>query len=224
MTPCETTKYKGCSIKVYQDEDPGNPRDDDNLGTMLCKHRDYILGDRKRGEPEPTADEIVAVTKRDDVLWLPLYLLDHSGLAIRSGTPSDSWTSSRNRYHEDSAGWDVSTVGIIYVDFAKLREEYSTKRITPAIKKKAYHVLECEVTTYHSYLAGEVCGFISEDPDGNTLDSCWGFYPEDNNRGKERYHYMMEEARASIDSYVKKQTEIKETQDRNTEQILLMLG
>jgi len=41
-------------IKVEHDANPQNPREDDNLGTMLCWHRRYILGDEnqwKRGEP-----------------------------------------------------------------------------------------------------------------------------------------------------------------------------
>ena len=50
MKPIEIVEYKGYQIKIYQDEFSELPGDRDNLGTMLCKHRDYRLGDVKESE------------------------------------------------------------------------------------------------------------------------------------------------------------------------------
>jgi len=48
--PIETYKHKGYTINVYLDEYGGNdPRDWDNLGTMVCWHSRYILGDEQPG-------------------------------------------------------------------------------------------------------------------------------------------------------------------------------
>ena len=39
------TEYKGLTIDVHQDPEPESPRDWCNLGTMVCDHRRYKLGD-----------------------------------------------------------------------------------------------------------------------------------------------------------------------------------
>lgn len=41
----ETLEYRGFDINIYQDEMAESPRDWDNIGKMVCKHRDYYLGD-----------------------------------------------------------------------------------------------------------------------------------------------------------------------------------
>ena len=41
---------------------------------------------------------------------------------------------------------------------------------------EAKKILEGEVETYNQYLTGDVYGFILEKPDGEHIDSCWGFY------------------------------------------------
>ena len=56
--PVDTIEYRGFDINIYQDIDAENPREWDNIGKMLCKHRDYCLGDavgHKRGN-NPGAD------------------------------------------------------------------------------------------------------------------------------------------------------------------------
>jgi hypothetical protein len=197
----DTIQYKGCTIEMHSDEDAESPREWDNLGTMLCRHRDYILGDRKRGEPEPDVETIIALTKRPDVLWLPLYLYDHSGITMRAGAPTthdSDWMRSSRRFIGDDAGWDTSTVGIIYVTYARLRQEYG--RLTAKRKWQAYAVLDGEVRTYDSYLRGEVVGFVAKGPEGDAMDSCWGFYPE-HQRGRRDYDHMLTEAETAIDAY-----------------------
>ena len=39
-------EYKGCTITISPDEFAESPRYDDNLGTMICCHGRYDLGDR----------------------------------------------------------------------------------------------------------------------------------------------------------------------------------
>lgn len=65
--PVETIEYRGFDINIYQDDMAESPREWDNIGRMLCKHRDYGLGDpievtgkgRDRRERYPKdADEI----------------------------------------------------------------------------------------------------------------------------------------------------------------------
>ena len=43
----ETINIDDITIKIELDTEPINPREWDNLGTMYCFHRNYILGDKK---------------------------------------------------------------------------------------------------------------------------------------------------------------------------------
>ena len=47
----EDISYKGYIIKIFQDEMAENPREWDNLGTMVCFHPDYNLGDIQERDP-----------------------------------------------------------------------------------------------------------------------------------------------------------------------------
>jgi len=46
--------YKGCKIKLMQDTDARSPREDCNVGTMVCWHRLYNLGDEQPNEDMET--------------------------------------------------------------------------------------------------------------------------------------------------------------------------
>lgn len=178
VEPADTREYKGYKILIYQDDNPGNPRDWDNLGKMVCFHRNYKLGDKH----DLSVDDLKETVKRKDVIALPLYLLDHSGLWMRTV-----------RFLEDPQGWDTSAVGYIFVDFATIRKEYSVKRISRKLRRKVEDVLEQEVQTYSQYLSGEVYGYSARNARGEVVDSCWGFY------GDEGEKDMVQEAQTAID-------------------------
>lgn len=146
-------------IKIYQDTDPQNPRTEwDNMGEMFCFHRRYNLGDKH----DKSIEEVRELSERKDVISLPLFLYDHSGI-----------TMSTTAF---SCPWDSGQVGVILVTYEKLRKEYSTKKITKAIKEKALGVLQREVKTYDDFLTGNVWGYVVETKEGEHLESCWGFF------------------------------------------------
>ena len=151
--------YKDFDIEIYQDTDPMSPRDWDNLGTMYCFHKRYRLGDRHGY----CIQELNDLVKRKDVVSLPLYLYDHSGITM-STCPF-------------SCPWDSGQVGYIYVRYEKLRESFGTKRITKKVIKNALECLESEVSVYNDYLIGNVYGYIVKRNGGN-VDSCWGYIGE----------------------------------------------
>jgi hypothetical protein len=204
MNEIETVEYKGYQIKICQDEDPENPRDWENLGTMLCKHRRYDLGDKKESE-EMSSEEIKEYVKRDDVIAIPLYLLDHSGLWMRTG-----------RFACDAQGWDTSHVGYITVTREKALKEYSKKKMTRKFRAKIEGYLENEVKTYSDYLEGNVVGYVIE-KDGEEFDSCWGFYPDKPAfQGGHQFEYMLSECRSHIDRYVEEDKRIETIQENVT--------
>jgi hypothetical protein len=157
----DTLKYKELTIEIEQDTDAESPREWDNVGTMVCFHRDYTLGDK---HSYSSGDELIEFleTEKPPVV-LPLFLLDHSGLAMRTG-----------RFAEDSAGWDTSNVGVIYVTNEKIKKEFG--KVTKETIETARRCLEGEVKTYSQYLEGDVYGYTINDQNGEHLDSCWGFF------------------------------------------------
>jgi hypothetical protein len=157
----DTIKYRGYTIHIEQDIDPLNPRTDyDNLGTMVCFHPRYNLGDKDHAgfkEPEDLLEYLKRERKNLAVV-LPLYLLDHSGLWMKTG-----------RFACDSAGWDTSNVGVIFITKEQARKEYGWKLITKERKEKLAKYLEGEVELYSSYLEGAVYGFYGYEHDKSGL-------------------------------------------------------
>jgi len=157
MSIVRTIEYKGHHIDIYQDPDPENPRDWENVGTMICQHRRYKLGDLTRMSFE-SAKEVYG---KDNMLYLPLYLYDHSGI-----------TMSTKPF---SCPWDSGKVGYIFVTEEKVREQWNCKHITEKIRKAVYTTLEAEVKLYDYYLTGHVYGYLIR----GTGDGCWSFYGTD---------------------------------------------
>ena len=173
----------GNVLKIYTDDDPMNPRKEwDNLGTMLCWHSRYDLGDKNKREnpykPEDygSMEELAnAIIKGEDVaVILPLYLYDHSGITMSTGP--------------FSCPWDSGQVGFIFVSKEKLRKEYSKKHLTKKFLKKIEEYLTTEVNVYDQYLTGDVYGFRVVKPtkcdecgheDEDEIDACWGFFGDD---------------------------------------------
>ena len=165
-------------VKVKQDKDPIDPREDDNLGTMVCFHNRYSLGDTRREKHNYMPDDYTswdelkrAIIKNEKVgVILPLYLYDHSGITMNTTG--------------FSCPWDSGQVGFIFVSKKKMLEEYGGKIVTKQLKEKVEKYLVGEVETYDKYLTGEVYGFEvwklkKNGKKKKMIDSCWGFYDED---------------------------------------------
>lgn len=203
-------KSKNAVLKIYYDEDCRSPRERDNLGTIICWHRKYNLGDEHNYDSPDDfwyslAEEIVGDTDkveqmtleqrekvvRENTIILPLYLYDH-------GIRSMSTSSFVGRAHH--AEWDSGQVGWIYVTKEKVREEYGVKRITKKVCNRVIAVLKAEVKKYSQWLEGDVYGYILEDTEGNNIDSRWGFFGtnwKENGMANQipaEYHFLLEEA------------------------------
>ena len=151
MEIIEQIEYRGFYINVHPDDYPLDPRRDwDNLGTMVCFARNYNLGD-KHDFSDP--DEFQEWAKTADIISMPIYLLDHSGLKMNTygfGCP-----------------WDSGQVGWIYVEKAKARKKYGWKRLSRQRIEKIKGYLENEVKIYDQYLSGEVYGYTIEPKKAN---------------------------------------------------------
>lgn len=164
-------------IRTFYDESPESPRNWDNLGTMVCFHRNYDLGDKHdyTFNDYDSWDEMEKdIIKRENVgVILPLYLYDHSGVTMNT-------TGFECR-------WDSGQVGFIFISKEKIREEYKIKRITKEWVEKITEYLKSEVETYDQFLRGDVFGYrmykVSICSLGHEheeeIDSCWEFYSEE---------------------------------------------
>ena len=182
------TKY---NISIEQDPDPQNPRTEwDNLGTMVCFHKRYDLGDEHDYKEDDYYgwDELEeAITKEEDpAVILPIYMLDHSGITVST--------------QPFSCPWDSGQVGFIFISKEKVLKEYSLggDTIPDETLETVEKCLRGEVETYDQYLTGDVWGYIIEDEDGEHVDSCWGFY------GRE---YCEKEAQDIRDGMIKQEKE-----------------
>lgn len=175
------------------DSDPINPREEyDQVGTMVCWHRNYKLGDEQPTKSGSEWLESLAVDcdaklearldrlvdkydksphnvnygsqawrahwdefdqEKGKLIWavlekhyviLPLYLYDHSGITMSTGS--------------FSCPWDSGQVGWIYCSREKALHEWGGKVFTKKVREKAEAYLKSEVNTYDQYLTGEVYG------------------------------------------------------------------
>ena len=116
---------------------------------------------------------------------LPLYLYDHSALAMST----DSFIG--RAVH---AEWDSGQVGWIYVSKADIRAEYQVDRITPSVRAQAENRLKDEVRIYDAYLRGECYGYELY-KNGELTDSCWGFIGSFDEATKDIAEYLPDECK-----------------------------
>jgi len=177
MNTVHTEQYRDCTIKIAYDDDCASPRDNENLGTMICWHRRGQYGDIK------TPCEPSDFDPSDYEVCLPIYAYEHGGIALsvsRSGQFADMWDSGQ--------------LGFIYARRETILKNYDSKRITKTIRENVVNILASEVDAYSRWLGGACYGYIVNDADGDTLDSCWGFICDYDG-------YVLEEAKLSVDDY-----------------------
>ena len=154
-TIVEAIEKDGYTLTIYVDETPDSPRNWDNIGKLYIPlpPRGYTLSDK-----DANAEECKAAPVK-----LPVCILDHSGLAISTGSFGDPWDS-----------WQA---GYIYVTAETLKAEYLDHGYT--MEKAIEAARECiqgEIETFDDYLRGNVYGYEITDESGVLLDSCWGYY------------------------------------------------
>ena len=159
------TEYKGYQIKVIQDECPISPREDDNLGTMLCFHKRSSFGSKL--EVELSRDlkkndfaswnevEKHIISKFDVAIILPIYMYEHGSVALSTIPFNDRWDSGQ--------------VGYIFISKEKVKKEYSCKRISKQLKERISGYLKSEIETYNLYLNGDIFFYRIEDKEGKEI-------------------------------------------------------
>jgi hypothetical protein len=184
--PVLEEKYKGYIVKVLIDDFGGDsPRDWDNLGHMVCFHRRDNYGDK---HDFSTPADLYEFFKEHRVVRLPIYMYDHSGVALSTG-----------RSYPFNDPWDAGQLGYIYATYEEIRKDYGVKHVTQSITLKVEKVLKSEVETYSRYLNGEVYGWMVStlaEPD-EQLDSVWGYFDDTDfvlQEGKDHVDWLIKDA------------------------------
>jgi hypothetical protein len=189
-------------IEVKQDMSPESPRSWDNLGTMVCFHNRYSLGDKHNYNSNDYSgwdEQLKVISKNEDVcVILPIFMYEHSGVCINT--------------KPYSCPWDSGQIGHIFVSKEKVRKEYNVKRISKKLKECITKYLEGEVKTYSDYLEGNVYSYeinkITICNEGcehkHFMDSCSGFIGDED--------YCLEEAERVVQHYINSEKLVLEEQ------------
>lgn len=180
--PIQTIEGKrGLVAKIYYDENPGSPREWDNLGTIATWHPRRILGDV---QPNESPDEYLASLPKGAIV-LPVYMYEHSGIILQT--------------YPFSCPWDGGQLGYIWASEEKILKDWGWKVMTKERREKIEKVLEDEIETYSQFLSGAVYGYAIERKTGcdyccheeeEVVDSRWGLF------GRE---WVEKEARGQLD-------------------------
>lgn len=204
MEAIKVIEKEGYKAEIFTYDDIQNPREwCDHLGTMVCFHKRYKLGDYTDLKSDNFNfrngwDDLESYLRKEKnaAVILPLYLYDHSGITMNTTG--------------FSCPWDSGQVGFIYASRETVKKEYGLKRnILPKTIQKVKGILEAEVKGYDQYLTGDVYGIKifkdmedsdSHDPSQYTwqeIDSCWGFFG---------MNFAEEQANEMLDSAIKNNT------------------
>jgi hypothetical protein len=159
-------------LRVYYDESPSDPREDENLTKMVCFHPRHTLGDDhdfKVDDFDGWAEmEKYLTGVEKPIVIKSLYLFDHGGVTIGTRPFGDRWDSGQ--------------VGFVYIRKEDVRNEFSIKRCGQNMVERCNVILNGELEVYDKYLQGLVYGYrVFKVTDGieEELEACWGFYDED---------------------------------------------
>lgn len=178
MTPIKTINLKGgYRVEIHIDESPESPRDWDNLGIIYSNSRTYDFD----GHGIKELIEDVGGNRYDNVIpwekiakkyyYLKVWAYDHSGITVRTGE-SNPWG---NGY----TSWDSYLFGVIVCDKKKAMKEYGYKRPCKPLQKRVEQVLDGEIKNLDTFCRGEIYGYRTYNKDNEEIDSCWGFYDEE---------------------------------------------
>lgn len=163
MDPIHTRTTKGFTANVVYDETgmPSPRRTCDNLGTFFGFHNRYMSPD---AAPSSDPQEARAIAERGDNICIPVWMYDHSGTCYKA--------ADTNPFH---CPWDSGCFGFIYVTRADARKALGKSRLMASDVETVKDILRSEVDVYSAWANGEVYGWEVLDPQGEQVDSCWGY-------------------------------------------------
>lgn len=157
----------GLTIELHTDNDCESPRNYDDDCVITYASERHILGDVSLTHSASSLEDafLIHLTEKDiklkDVIWLPVYFLNHSGIKLSTTSFRDLWDSYKSGY--------------IYMTKKKAYKRWSWDRMSVNRYEQVYDVLRFEVDIYSKWLNGERYGFIIKDEAGEKLETSWNY-------------------------------------------------
>lgn len=170
--------YKGHKIGLFYDQDPESPREWDNLGTIYSNHKRYSPDNKSIEELMEMSGQSRYAQKIDfkaiakKFYFHKVWMYDHSGQTVRIGD-TNPWGNM------GYMSWDSGLFGVIAVSKEDAKKTFGYKRACKSLEEKTLTCLENEVKTFDHFVTGEIYTYIVEDKDGEEIDSCSGWYDEE---------------------------------------------
>lgn len=204
-TPGGPTVYR---VRIYRDWYPPHPWDDgDPLGQIVHwhPHQRFSNSDichNRHDYPDPAAH---LPRPLKDYLFVPLYMFDHSGIAL-----------SVDPFY---CPWDSGQVGWVFVAKERVRKEFGWEVLTAKRIQEVKGFLRAAVEELNTYINGEVFGFVvekavtcptcghAEDEAWELTESCSGFYGTDIEKNGMLDHIpkdLWDLAKAAMENYEEK--------------------
>lgn len=162
MNVYERFEHKGYVVEIIYDEMAENPiQESDDVVKVVMWHRRYAFGNCDDFQDPQDFEDYCKETK---VHRLPLFMYEHSGITVSTGS--------------FSCPWDSGQIGWVFVT-----DEDAKEYLNPDEDGSYDKVLQGTVAYLDDYLRGNCwgyqvikrcrcCGSAGSD---NVVDSCWGF-------------------------------------------------
>jgi len=184
MSVVINTLTKGnLTLEISYAEYTDSPREWDNIGILALKHRRYNLSN----EIDVNMNEFDYIDELEEyinenydvVMMLGVSMYDHSGVSL-----------SLCDYKNHVGGWDSSLIGLIFIERNEIFKEYYSDETEEELK----NILQNEINLYDKYLNGEVYQYNVYDDKDNILDSCSGYYSEEDILENIDWEYISKES------------------------------
>lgn len=187
----ETFERAGYTCELHTDEEPWSPAEWDNLGTLVAFDplwHEYRFAERNSTDQEDEALE------RGGWKLLARYLRMTQGIIAVPYYYADYGSGRAQIYESTTCG-----AGFIGTTHTRVDELSGTDEATHA-QEWIENALRAELKTWSDYVEGNVYGYVVRSSEGKILDSCWGFYPDEEGDVLE---YVRAEARESADYHAR---------------------
>lgn len=206
-----TEEYKGYTITIDQDRDLFDPREDDNLGTMVCLYGKYDLGD----EQSPNFDNATSWyderayyfnnkfdIRTDSDGYVKDYLEENDFTQIRKWIDKNIvWLPlhlhDSSEVSINTTGWacnfDNRKIGFIWIHRDTILQEFGGKNLTELQKNRATDALVSEVESYDKYISDNTYA-VNIHLGDELIDSCNGY---------DNYEFAETEAKRIVDLDIK---------------------
>jgi hypothetical protein len=220
--------YRDCTIRIVQDDHPADPRKDhDHIGTLTPYDEPGYnsgLGQEQReefmwglAEKQITIREKLAgityanaysnwIESDDgsDEMVYPVHdELVEMALVDNVIVPYDYYEHGCQTSFAGTEDWDNCS-GYAWMSMDTARKNWSGT--DDEVRKSAEACLRAEIEELDNWAQGQVAGWIAETPEGETIASVWGYYPDEYPK---EWDYPISEARSHIDQWHADQHELE---------------